>query len=291
MKNDVITMERFNAILDAVSRDGDGIGLGRDEAYYIVHKAESGVYKGEPYTKPARIQISDDKQRFWIERIGDELRTTYDPTGGFDQTPIEDQEGFRALARYVRKLEGHLHIVADIQRASAAAQPDLDVNDLRHFLELALPWCDEACRSQVEQRVRLAFESPSDYVREHRALLARRGIHHPVGHLGAIALVDALQSIGAAVEVDWNADRETLIGCVSELAANYGIDIPLKPGETESKTSKILERIGRYLAKRDHILTVLDIDADAYILLIISRSAYPQIKTRADAMGVALRPC
>jgi hypothetical protein len=78
---------------------------------------------------------------------------------------------------------------------------------------------------------------------------------------------------------------------VSELAANYGIDIPLKPGETESKTSKILERIGRYLAKRDHILTVLDIDADAYILLIISRSAYPQIKTRAGAMGVALRLC
>jgi hypothetical protein len=288
MKSSIITKQRFNTILAAIPNDGDAIGLDREGVYYIVKKEKSGERRGKPYTNPPRIQISDDHQRFWIERIDGQLRATYDPNGGFTQTSIDDGASLSTLEQYFEKLEGHLQIVAAKRRGAASPRSDLTMDDLQAFLRLLLPWCDEAQRSEVEHAVRSAVDAPQRYVRDHLDHLARRGIRHPTRHLHVIALVDALQAVGAAAEIDWNAGGKMIHSRASRLAAPYGISIDPVTGGSNCSTLEILRRIGRHLSTKGYDLATIDIDSDAYVLIVVPAPASREVKALAAKMDIEI---
>jgi hypothetical protein len=292
MKSSIITEQRFNTILAAIPNDGDAIGLDREGVYYIVKKEKSGVHKGKPYTNPPRIQISDGRQRFWIERIDGQLRATCDPSGGFTQASIDasidDGASFSTLERYFQELEGHLKIAAAKRRGAASSRSDLTMEDLRAFLRLSLPWCGEAQRSEVERAVRSAVDAPQQYVRDHLDHLARRGIRQPTRHLHVIALVDALQAIGAAAEIDWKAGGETIYAHASQLTMKLGISLNPAIEELTYPTLEILRRIDAHLSARGHRLITIDIDADAYVLLVVSNIVYPDLQALADKINVKI---
>lgn len=288
MKSSIITEPRFERVIASVPDDGDAIGLDREDVYYIVKKEKSGVRKEKPYTNPPRIQISDDHQRFWIERIDGQLRATYDPNGGFTQTSIDDRASFSTLERYFEKLEGYLQIVAAKRRGAASPRSDLTMEDLRAFLHLSLPGCDEAQRSEVEHAVRSAVDAPQRYVRDHLDHLARRDLHQPTRHLHVIALVDALQAIGAAAEIDWKAGGETIYAYASQLTMKLGISLNPAIEELTYPTIEILRRIDAHLSARGHRLIMIDIDADAYVLLVVSHIVYPDLQALADKTNVKI---
>ncbi len=288
MQSSIITEPRFERVIASVPDDGDAIGLDREGVYYIVKKEKSGVRKGKPYTNPARIQISDDHQRFWIARIEDGLRLTYDPNGGFDPVPIVERSDVRKLERFFERLEGYLQIVQHKRQAASSVRPDLDVADLNPFLRLAFPWCAESRRRGIIRAVRSAVTDPQQYVRDHQARLTRRGIHQPTQHLHVIALVDALQAIGAAAEIDWNAGDQMIYGRISQLTAPFGIPIePINDG-SNLPTLKILQRLGRHLSTKGYDLATIDIDSDAYVLIVVPAPASRDIKALAAKMDVEI---
>ena len=286
MNSNIITQERFHAILNAIPKNADGTGFKRDDVYYSYAREKSGVYQGRPYTKPAHIKIDTQDKRFWIEWIDQTLRFTYDPTGGFDPIPLDQETTLRELEGHLRALEGHLQIIASKRQASTAAQPNLDRDALNRFIRHVLPWGTSAQRAQVTQAVMLAHQSPQQYVQAHAAQLARRGIHAPTRHLHVIALVDALQALDAAAEVDWKADHETVLWHVSRLARPFGIQLaPVADGPALS-TLESLQSIGQDLSAQHHVLATVDIDADADVLCIIPAPSYPEVRMLAKKMDV-----
>jgi hypothetical protein len=286
MQSDVITPARFHAILNAIPKNADGDGLKRDAVYYSYAREKSGVYKGQPYTKPAHIQINAQDKRFWVEWVDQALRLTYDPAGKFNPISIDQAVTLRELEGHFRALEGHLQIIAHQQQASAPAKPGLARDDLKRFIQHVLPWGDAVQRAQVEQAIMLACQSPRQYIQAHAAQLARRGIHAPAPHLHVIALVDTLQALGAAAEVDWKADHETVLWHVSRIAHHLGIFLEPVADAPALSTLESLQKISQDLSARHHVLITVDIDADAYVLLIVPAPSYPKVRALADKIGV-----
>lgn len=274
MKNEIITPERFNAILNSIPQDSDGMGFRRDEVYYSYAREKSGVYKGEPYTKPAHILINTGKKRFWIQWVDPTLRFMYDPSGGFNPVPITESDTLQELERHFSDLENHLHLIKRKQQPTTHTEPAINPQDLGDFIQTLLSWCTENQREEVEQAVKLALTSPEMYIKANRGQLALRGIDKPIQNLYVIALVEALQKIDIAAEVDWKAGYETIYWHISQLAKRHGINLQPVANTAELKTHEVLQKLGKDLASQSYVLTTININSDSYVLCVVPDTTY-----------------
>ncbi len=288
MHSEIITRERFSSIINSIPQDASGVGFRRNEVYYAYAREKSGTYKGEPYTKPEHVQISTKKKRFWIKRIDQTLEFSHDPTGGFDPVPITGPDSLLELEGHFIELEDHLQVIERKRRVVTHTEPRVDIQELGAFIETILHWCDKDQRAKVQQTTEFALTSPQQYLLANKEHLALRGIDKPIRHLYVIALVDAMQKIGAAAKVDWKADYETVFRHVSDVANNLSINIQQVTNASTLQTHEILQRFGQDLASQDHVLAAIDIDSDSYVLHIVPSASYSKSIDLAKKIGIKI---
>lgn len=288
MISKIITRERFHSIINSIPQDADGVGFRLKEVYYSYARQKSGTYKGKPYTKPEHILINAKQKRFWIERIDQKLHFLHDPTGGFNPIPLTEPDDLQELERYFTKLENHLQIIGGKQPAADSTKPAADSKGLEVFIQTILDWCDQNQQAKVRRAAELALAAPKKYLEANKEPLALRGIHKPIRRLYLFALVDTMQKIGIAAEVDWKADYEIIFGSVSRLAGNLGINLQPVRDPSNLQTHQILQSLGKDLATQDHVLATIDIDSDSYVLLVLPAASSSKSIELAKKLGIKL---
>ena len=286
MCREIITQERFSTIIDSISKDALGAGFSLKGVYYSYAREKSGIYKDEPYTKPAHIQISTNEKCFRIERIDQALRFSYDPTGGFNFIPVTKPDSLLELTDYFVELEDHLQAVSSEEQATRGTEGNVDIKELRVFIRTILHRCEEHQRREVQKTTELALTAPRQYIQAHREQLARRGIERPIRRLYVIALVDAMQKIGLVAEVDWKADYATIIWQVSLVAKHFSVNIPQVRKAGTLQVSEILQQLGKHLANQGHVLATIDIDSDSYVLYIVPDAIFGKSAELAQRVGI-----
>lgn len=123
--------------------------------------------------------------------------------------------------------------------------------------------------------VRLAVNSPKDYVNKFSKQLKERGIKKPTDNLAWIALVESLNSRNLLQELDWKDDAEELIEVtlsLTERQKNYKsiqntlLKVNALLGDD---IEEFLPILNKSLEKEGIQLIWLDIDSDSYPLTII----------------------
>lgn len=139
-------------------------------------------------------------------------------------------------------------------------------------------------------RVALALEDPAAYVKAFRGELKERGLKGPVDDLPWIALVDALLASKRLVELDWEAAPEELVFGLSKLrtaprAKAWQRALRDDPEREERLAWELLELFGRALKPEGVVPCQLDMDSDAYPVLLLPPAQVPRAKALAKKAG------
>lgn len=290
MESKRITLERFEAVVDAVPHNTLGMGYTLGAVSYIVARGRSGTHHGAPYEKPAHILIKTPEKRFRVEATDGEPALACDPTGGFDFAPITKEDVLRELEGHIAALIAHIDDLRGQQETEIVATRASAPADVEACVAALLPTRDAAEHEGVARAVMQALTDPQAYVAAHRAALARRGIERPIPHLHIIALADAMIHLGAAAEVDWNADAETVCWRVSNLAyrQDLGVTVRAVPSDPKLQTHEVLGELAAVLDAQGCALSTIDTASDAYVLHLLPSADYDEAAVRAAKIGVRL---
>ncbi len=261
------------------------MGFTRDQIFFNCARETGGTHTGEPYQKPAHIQINTKTTLFWVEETGQTLQFTYDPTRNFTPVPLKDKKSFSELEGYFLALEKHLNIINDI-RNQTVQKPPVAAKDLRSFIQTLLKQFEKEKQEAVYSATLASLDTPQAYIKDHQVQLAERGITNPVQDLHIIALVNALEEIGAVAELDWKADDQTAFWQIARLAQKQGVAIkPIKSTAT-METSAFLSNFAKDLASQNHVLESIDISSDSYVLYIVPAHSFKKMKRLAKKIGI-----
>ena len=67
MNTEIITQEQFQAVIETIPGDAQGMGFDLKSVYYSYRREESGVVKGEPYLK-TRLHTNFPKTKTLSDR-------------------------------------------------------------------------------------------------------------------------------------------------------------------------------------------------------------------------------
>lgn len=142
----------------------------------------------------------------------------------------------------------------------------------------------------ITENVKLAAESPQQYVEKFANELEERGISEPFEGLPWIALVDALLDNQLASEIDWAEEIDDVMYVIDQLLQRKqlpSIDwTPLQEEyDDESETDEFLEAITVALKKQSLALAYLDIDSDSFVLIIVKDHEIIELKHLAEEAG------
>ena len=215
------------------------------------------------------------------------LKFLYDPSGEFNFIPIPEGEDFLELIDHFRKMENRLRIIT---AAPGTITVSVDIKHLRALINALLSWFDfnKSQKKDVQKAVETALKKPYQYLEDHKEQLANRDIGEPVHNLFIIALVDAMQKLGAAVEVDWNTDFETVVWQVSGLAIPCKIISPQESKAPPLLVPDILRRLGKEIMAQGATLTTIDIDTDSYVLTVVPSTRYKKVVELAKKAGIKI---
>jgi len=136
-----------------------------------------------------------------------------------------------------------------------------------------------------------ALDHPELYLEQWEERLDNRGIDEPILDLAWIALVDALDELGLAWEIDWKQDAETILFAVGSLLDCRGWLLPATDRRLEqaisqdSYTFDLLGELHKWLRPHGIVLGHLDINSDSYVLIVVKEDECEEIERLAATSG------
>lgn len=140
--------------------------------------------------------------------------------------------------------------------------------------------------------VTLAFEDPAAYAKKFAKRMKARSITKPPKNLPWIALIDALQDAGALAELDHRAETADVKRGIDGLAGlpkskeRWKWLKALSEEEQEDlDLAELLEHAGAHLGEEGFLLAQLDMDSDAFPVVVVPQRDAKQLVSLGKAAG------
>lgn len=133
--------------------------------------------------------------------------------------------------------------------------------------------------------VRLAAEDPEEYLRRHEERLDDRGIESPGEIDPWLALIDALDDVGALAYLDWKDTGAELAEALAGVPRVFRAGVDLDTVEDVDGLDDAITHADRLLAGSGLRIVYLEEDADAYPLVVVPMASSEQIVALAGRLG------
>lgn len=282
MRSDYITLDSFNLLQSHIPIGAKATGFRLDDVFFNIDRGDhTASYPDEP-----KLLINAGGHFFWVKLDENgQPNLTHREKGAPAVEPVEDASTLNELEGYFRRVVQH---IAAITNTTSNPKPETNWAALQLLLQALFAETPEDQRRQVFHDVKQALEEAQAYVADHAQTLALRGITKPFARLYVVALADALLKLGVAVELDWNAGAEAAHAGVAGLLATLPGDFALPETNPSLNTAAAVAQLRQRLAAKGLALMNLDIDSDAYVLLLIKKTAAGEISALAKQCAVVL---